>query len=1727
MHGHRPFKPLGILFLFLCAMFAAAVPANADSGGQSLIVITDPIRIVDGGVVNDRNLAMMADSEGNLHFVFVRNGQHIYYAMRDSRGDLLIDATQLSNFGSHAAIHPDVVVDSEDRVHVVWADRSGQHAIRYTAIDPSLAAQNGGPSVDQELTLIDDTVISQRPQSRDWPAIDVDSQDNIHIVWEDQYDVLDKFFQHPQIYYHMLRPEFVRQRAEVMIKETLITPIIGHKGHPDIAVDRANNDLVQIVWDDTRGGKVEMVVPIDTSGSMYSEWADVCTVFYGGSWSSGGYFAGIKGLLENGNITVFETLYALGGYYPSAASSGACLKAPYHGSRQADVRTTPLTEDDPSGGLRKLAETVYNGNRHSGGYLGEDWGTGTTWACLSWFDAAGRMGGNANPPTTRDHRWNPNATKIVIPISDEGPYGGDPAQQQNDKQSIQEAHDACINAGIIPVPMYGGSQTGVVSHMYDLAQCPSGSVSTTNRNCAAPGTGSVSSQDAQGTVYEFPRGSGNQMQILVEAMIALATNNSREIYTTILDPYNKLQDPFFTEGSEAYTWQGGYGEDVGPANPAAGDYHLVVVNDTRITVNDAYSFHPSLAIDSEGYTHIAWMDARDWGFKLQDPYEIYYTKTKYAGKQPFDGVPGGMGTQTVWEVMPSPISVVEDLSQWDGRATYPSSYLPSLIVDNRDNVHISWVDNRNFTAGQEILYTKLNKTSTHGNFMSAEEAYDPWDISEITHWTSSKQGGYLSRRPDLGMPPALGQDAGTGAHLAWSDTNTCDLMTNSYLSTLCYTHILTGIVEVNLQEGENYIHIIEPSESTMFNMTVNNTTPGPSDLVADSYYLNISEDTLPENWTANLYFTSNGTRIMPDTEIYLGGGEAEAFYMLVRAPSIYQAQADEDAIITVTAMSLKDSAIRGELITITRMDVVHGIKLDTSHVVADIEQGGTAVFSISITNTGNVEDTFEFFDPTTYDGMLQWGIDFTWEVRFPLTVTLDPGQTARKNLEILVPLDESAGTYHVFVKGVSTGERVYSVEKGTYDVLELFINVEVRSVGNIVFATDDTSRRVIPGIECDGDYRDASDLNPDPLKRRLCQCTFFDVSVLKNFQSDFIQFSLPGYNEYNATEDGDLATWKHDNWEVTVDFTRAPNPENLVEWDEDDLGAPRLWEVSQTHPVRVIICAAENATARFTFSQMIKGNLVGEPRIADSVVLAATAEQVYHLESKLGENDATVLERGYPPIPLIVSSEMIESESGYSVEINPGRGLELPFMITNLGNGADRWDLRLDGITSKTVDNNGNTKTENYFWEVQLNNSKRESLKRFETANRIVEIDVPYNALKGDYVVTFSLLSNSKIEQRQIPIKVTVLEYHDLRICPQFTLKATLLAEMGCDEAGVIDATVESSIKETSPGKTVRFVFNVSNYGNVEDLMSFGFHTRFPNGTMNPVSTPATLATFTDGEVWEIEWNERRWITVDRFVDDELSVDAERGEYVINEPLQPFNSMTIVAVVTVAPDAVLTDRSVGLKVESVGDDFDETASWSGEDLDSNELEVEIRLRAPDIEVITATAVEPVKDVGDTIIILVRLKNDGNTRADEVDVILCVDESLEDIEEDGCDEDNIADRELVPVMTPQPNQGDFTEIQMLYNVEAGVHDGFIIVDQDNIIIEANENNNIMPLEEELSSSNPSLNVAAQIVSDVAMPVSVALLLGILGVIAFLVGSGRRKQALDRAEEQSSLRAGMAE
>ena len=423
-------KSVSLALIMLLSTLTGIMMAAPAAATQ--VVITEAIQVVDGGGSSDRMAAVAADSEGNVHVVWSRSNQHLFYSMVSPRGETLIDATQVSNSGLHKIYHPDMVIDDNDNVHIVWADHSGQHKIMYTALKPFATAMDGSNSNDGELTAIDDYIVAQQINNRDWPAIDVDSQGNVHIVWQDNYDELDMFFQQPQIYYKMLQPDYTIQNAVVLFDDTLLTPIIGHKGHPDIVIDA--NDMVQIAWDDTRGGKVELVFVVDTSGSMYSEWADVCTVIYGGNFASGGYFKGIKPMLEEGNMTVFETIYGLGNFLPSAASSGNCAIPYQTGGSGQGPRATPLGQvpGDDSGGVRKLPGTVYNGGTYSG-YSGEDWGPGSNWACLSWKDANGNVPGN--PPTADDHRWNPNATKIVLPVSDEGPKDGDPATGADDTAS--------------------------------------------------------------------------------------------------------------------------------------------------------------------------------------------------------------------------------------------------------------------------------------------------------------------------------------------------------------------------------------------------------------------------------------------------------------------------------------------------------------------------------------------------------------------------------------------------------------------------------------------------------------------------------------------------------------------------------------------------------------------------------------------------------------------------------------------------------------------------------------------------------------------------------------------------------------------------------------------------------------------------------------------------------------------------------------------------------------------------------------------------------------------------------------------------------------------------------------------------------------------------------------------------------------------------------------------
>ncbi len=1659
-------KSISLASLMVLSVMSSLLIASV-TVSASTVVITEAIQIVDGGTSSDSQAAVGSDSSGNVHVVWTRNNLHLYYAMISPRGETLIDATQITNSGLHKIWHPDLAVDEFDRIHVVWADKAGQHSIMYTALSPWSAPMDGMASDDGTISAIDDTIISRRSQNRDWPALDIDSQNNVHIVWQDNYDELGRFFNQPQIYYSMIQPDIGSGAIVTLFDDTLLTPIIGHKGHPDVVVDA--NDYVQIAWDDTRGGKVELAFIVDTSGSMYSEWADICTVIYGGNFASGGNFQGIKPLLEEGNMTVYETIYGLGNTLPGAASSGNCQGY----NKNTGPRTTPLgqTPGDDSGGIRKLPGTIYNGNTYSG-YSGEDWGPGTNWACLSWKDAAGNVPGN--PPTQADHRWNPNATKIVIPVSDEGPKDGDPSQQADDKAAIQEAHDNCILAGVVPVGLYGqgyGGAGNIQSHFMDLVQCPNGVVSTQTRNC--PGN-TLANTDAGGQAYEFPSGSGNnQMALLVEAMVYISTNNSREIYMSVLDPYAKMNnDPSFTPGSPGHSAQGGvYAEDTG----AGSDGHLVVVNDTRVTIDDAYSFHPSIGVDRQGNTHIAWMDGRDYGFEKDVNYEVYYTKLRLQGAGEWDGAEEGLSTYAIKKINDTPVSNVEGKNGLPPASPYAgNSVFPSLLTDDQNNVHIAWVDSGNLSANEEVLYVRLNQTDLTGD---GETALDPWEAVAVTSWNSNKLGPNSGRQPAIGMPPAFSNDLGSGAHIAWSDTNKCGDDGNNNRFTICYSHVLTGQVDVEFDEGETFYHVIEPGQQTIYNMTMNNSTPGPKDLVADTYGLNISG--VPMNWTANLYFASNHSSIFPDTPIFLEGGENVRFYMRVQAPSIYQANGDELAEIRVTAQSYKDPAIQNDLITLTLMDVVHGINLDTSHSMADIEQGDTAIFSITITNTGNVHDAFVFWDPNSLEGQQEWLLPFGWQVNFPIRVELDPGQSVTKNLEVFVPTSEDPGAFVIYVKGWSEGEPIKSVEKGTYDILELGVFVSIRSTGNIVFAVDDRSSQIKPG-----------------------ECASYDVDVTKNFDSGELVFATPGAPE--AKPDGiAMDAWRQENWVVIVDFANATGSADAG----DGLGDPIAWTIpgtaeKVTKRVTVHVCAPQNATAGLGPAITLKGYLDGYPRISDSAILSTNVEHVFDLDAG------------------------IDPAVGTSMSVNPGEQISLPMTVVNDGNGPDRFDFRLARVTDASgVD---------VIWDIDIPRETLQELSPDTHQDFEVIMNVPDRVTAGEYTVVMQAYSEevypdaSGRETRirdSVVLTVTVNEFHDMQI--------------------TMDPTVDNAVKTSAPGRIVRFTVNISNNGNVPDVPTLNNHSASRDADGVPSQLPGMEALVG----WDVSWYIMRQLSADLVVEESCeamlstasSYPEEKCVFLTDldewrlPEMAPYETLTVVAAIQVGTLAALDTRNIGLKVVSkFGDmendgDHDDSPDWAGDMLDTNEMVVTLRLRAPNLKV--AEIIMPPStsaDVDSTIPIGIILENDGNVHATDIEIVLCEydkssSELTKEIRENGCDEEHVVMRQVVGALLAPDDSEDSraVEIYLLYPVSAGSKGVYVVVDPSDEIVEASEDDNVYLIPDDLESSSPVFDVAKEIVGKTALPFAVIVLtIALLGVV-YLVGKGRRDEVNKRLAEQSSL------
>jgi len=108
--------------------------------------------------------------------------------------------------------------------------------------------------------------------------------------------------------------------------------------------------------------------------------------------------------------------------------------------------------------------------------------------------------------------------------------------------------------------------------------------------------------------------------------------------------------------------------------------------------------------------------------------------------------------------------------------------------------------------------------------------------------------------------------------------------------------------------------------------------------------------------------------------------------------------------------------------------------------------------------------------------------------------------------------------------------------------------------------------------------------------------------------------------------------------------------------------------------------------------------------------------------------------------------------------------------------------------------------------------------------------------------------------------------------------------------------------------------------------------------------------------------------------------------------------------------------------------------------------------------------------------------------------------------------------LPPDATGNPNQ---IETYLLYPVTAGSHNVVVVLDPNDNVVEQKESDNTLEVNRELSSSNPFMDVAGEVVGKYALPTGVLLLTLSLLTVVYLVGRGRTRDAAQRIAEQSSL------
>ena len=408
--------------------------------------------------------------------------------------------------------------------------------------------------------------------------------------------------------------------------------------------------------------------------------------------------------------------------------------------------------------------------------------------------------------------------------------------------------------------------------------------------------------------------------------------------------------------------------------------------------------------------------------------------------------------------------------------------------------------------------------------------------------------------------------------------------------------------------------------------------------------------------------------------------------------------------------------------------------------------------------------------------------------------------------------------------------------------------------------------------------------------------------------------------------------------------------------------------------------------------------------------------------------------------------------------------------------------------------------------------------------------------MAGTYTIVLNVLSEEPYEgtrvRENIELQVEITEFHDLRI--------------------TLDPAMESKIKTSAPGRTVRFLMNLTNAGNVPDTPMIHNHTKLDGGGgwdsipgMNTLNK--WMITYALVEDFDSEYpKEAPCLPPEPSIAPEPDSCYTSTTSTVTFPeMDAFTTIQFVAIISIDDEANLSDRMIGIKATSIlgsasnDGDFDETPEWDDSctldenkdglpdnyppACDSNEQVLQLMLRAPDLKILVANATQSRAGVGEMISVTVKLQNVGNIHATDVSVILCADQSPSNIRNNGCDEDNIVYRQLIEAVMPVSQSGnqELLEISLLYIVEAGSQDVVVYVDPENDIIESDESNNYWSMSKKMGSNNRFLDPLLEAVATYSVPVIIIGATIALGGVAVVVIWGRRIEAMKEYAEKRSM------